>query len=115
MAKLKYEVQYPPRHWRDDYDLICSECGAIYEADDKDSADWIRKYRNYCSECGATFRKTKYKNKESGHLIKDEDENCCFCSNCGASYYNPDDYENLYEIIDTIHFCYKCGIRFEEE
>ena len=114
MAKLKYEVQYPSKHWREDYDLICSECGAIYEVDDKDSADWIRKYRNYCSECGATFRKTKYEIKEFGHLIKDENENFCFCSNCGADFHNYD-FDSLDEIINTTHFCYRCGIHFEEK
>ena len=51
----QYEIDFEDESARNDFDVICTACGALFSADNPDAAQTIFDHWDHCPICGANM------------------------------------------------------------
>lgn len=51
-SKLHFHIIFEDEKKRDDYDLVCSACGALFHCEDENQVNGFIETNNYCCSCG---------------------------------------------------------------
>lgn len=54
-GQLAYAIDFEDEAQRDDYDLQCTKCGALFVCEDEEAANERKSYARFCECCGCQF------------------------------------------------------------